>query len=94
MDGITYVNNNPIDEFENQLITAIGFGSQNTNTESVLEYTLTLGIRNIKGDRRDLWEVPDQYGGYETIVLINEVNKNKLFVGFSFKIGIFWEPKK
>lgn len=83
----------PINEFENQIITAIGIGHQFTNTKTIIEYDFSFGIRNINGERRDLWYVPDLNGGLVETALINNDKSSQLFISLSLKMGLYWNAK-
>jgi hypothetical protein len=94
VSDIQYVIANPISEYENQLITALSYGHQNTNDKTVVEWDFQVGVRGIKGERRDLWSVTDNSGNAYTYAYKNKVSKTGLYVGLSLKIGLYWSNSK
>lgn len=88
-----FVKTDPISEYENQIITTIGFGQQSTGSKSIIGYDLNIGIRNISGHRRDLWMIPDQSGNLYATALLNDVKESQFFLSVTLKIGIYWRKK-
>lgn len=88
-NGVVFNTTNPISEHENQTIFGLTYGYEWTGDKTILEYSLTAGIRNINGQKRDLWST-----GYGCIALLNNYTDSQFYFDMSLKIGLKWDSKK
>jgi len=94
---IKYISVNPIAEYENQMIYAISYGLQWTGEKTFVDESVSIGIRNMTGQRRDFWQITniDASGNRisHPVALINNVNKSQVYFDFTVKIGFWWGNK-
>jgi len=83
-----------LDEFENQTILSLRWGYQNLNDKTIIDYFTGIGIRNFKGERRDLGYAPPPT---DNLVIIAPELRNtkgtKFFFEVGMNIGLWWDKK-
>jgi|ERR1017187_1341548 hypothetical protein len=102
-DGLAYsdvkfINSNPLSEYQNETIIAVSYGHQWTGDKTIVEESISMGLRNISGQRRDIWQYVsnDGNGNYysQPFALLNNVSKSQFYFEFTLKIGLWWANKK
>lgn len=94
-NAFVFVNENSFAEFENQTIVALAYGKQDTNQKTILDWSCSIGLRNLNGERRDVWLYVDPNTGNSTATAYtNKVSMSQLYFDVSLKIGLFWTNKK
>jgi len=90
-----YTDKYPIAEYENQSIFGITFGSQYLSNKTAIEFSMTGGIRNLSGVRRDVWTIykydsnGNSIGSYP-VAFTNNENTSQFYFDLSLKIGLWW----
>ena len=84
-----------VGEFENQTILSLRWGSQSMNDKTIIDYYIGAGIRNYKGERRDLGYQQDLSGSSFSVLGKNprSTKGTKLFFEVGMNIGLWWDKK-
>ena len=90
-----FSDNFPVQEYVNQSIIGVTFGSQYLGEKTAIEFSMTAGFRSISGIRRDIWSISksDSQGNplysYYAAYTTNE-NVLQFYFDLSCKIGLYW----
>jgi hypothetical protein len=82
---------NDIDEYENQLIAAINYGGQAAHRKTIVEYFIGLGVRNVKGLRRDVGYINDAAANRQVMVLSQNIRASRIFMQLGLRAGLWWK---
>jgi hypothetical protein len=96
-NSVNYITATPMSEYQNETIFAISYGYQWTGAKTIIEESISVGLRNISAQRRDIWSVTttDGNGNYYTApyAQLSSYSASQFYIDFTIKIGLWWASK-
>jgi hypothetical protein len=95
LSSVTYTTSSPLSEYQNETIIAVSFGHQWTGDKTIVEESISVGLRNISGERRDAFELSNSaLSTSYPVAQLSPVSSSGFYFDFTLKIGLWWANKK